>query len=105
MFNFVFSTGNNDCPQEAMTNIRDRQKKKTKNWPRLVFFLHGHYPKNGTGGEINVYFAIIYKVDFEQIVFKNCRTIYKIEIFLKYFPWCSIIIKVIGFTREVKCWK
>lgn len=30
MFNFVFSTGNNDCPQEAMTNIRDRQKKKKK---------------------------------------------------------------------------
>lgn len=47
MFHFIFSTGNNNYPQEAMTNIRDKDKKKKKHWPQLVFFCMDTTPKMG----------------------------------------------------------
>lgn len=37
-------------------------------------------PKNGTGGQTGIYFAVIYKIYFDQ-VFKHFVIIYKIEMF------------------------
>ena len=54
--------------------------------------------ENGTGEETGLYFAIIYKIDFDQI-FKHCIIIYKIEMFKKYFPSGSVISKVICFYQ------
>lgn len=97
MFHLVFSAGNNDCPQEAMTNIRNKQTKKNELTTTSILSAWILPPKNGIGGKINVFFVIIYKVDFDQIVFKHCIKIYKTEMFKKHFPSCSIITKVIGF--------
>lgn len=76
MFHSVFCA-RSKYPQEAKLIPETKEKKKLT---ITVSFLHGHYPKNGTGGQTGIYFAVIYKIDFDQ-VFKHFVIIYKIEMF------------------------
>lgn len=78
MFHSVFCAGSK-YPQEAKL-ISETKKKKKKKLTITVSFPHGHYPKNGTGRQTGIYFAVIYKINFDQ-VFKHFVIIYKIEMF------------------------
>lgn len=81
MFHFIFSTGNNNYPQEAMTNIRDKDKKKKQNTGLNLCFSAWTLPQKWDRWRDRCIFCNYLQIDFEQIVFKNCITIYKIEMF------------------------